>query len=154
MIHIRKILHPTDFSDNSNNALKYACAFARHFGSELHLVHVITDLSLVTLPPVDSYLPDGYYEEARKHSEQQMTDMPDKDLIGDSPVVRSVLEGAIFPEIVKYAQAKEIDLIIMGTHGYSGLSHMVIGSVAEKVVRKSPCPVLTVHPEGHEFVMP
>lgn len=154
MIQIEKILHPTDFSENSKHALKYACAFARHFGAELHLVHVIADLALVTLPPVDGYLPEGYYEDARKRAEQALAELPGEELIGDTPVVKKTLEGAAFPEIVQYAQENNIDLIVMGTHGYSGLSHIVMGSIAEKVVRKSPCPVLTVHPEGHEFVMP
>ena len=63
-------------------------------------------------------------------------------------------EGTPFLEIIRYAREHEIDLIVMGTHGRSGLGHVLIGSVAERVVRKSPCPVLTIRPGGHEFVMP
>jgi nucleotide-binding universal stress UspA family protein len=67
---------------------------------------------------------------------------------------RDVREGTPFYEIVRYAKEQNIDLIIMGTHGHTGLTHMLLGSVTEKVVRKAPCPVLTVrHPE-HEFVHP
>ena len=69
-------------------------------------------------------------------------------------VVRATAQGTPFLEIIRYAKEKDIDMIVMGTHGRSGLVHMLMGSVAEKVVRKAPCPVLTVRPEGHKFVMP
>lgn len=69
-------------------------------------------------------------------------------------VVPEVAEGTPFEEIVRFARDKDIDLIVMGTHGHTGLAHLFLGSVAEKVVRRAPCPVLTVrHPE-HEFVHP
>lgn len=154
MIHINKILHPTDFSANSNHALKYACAFANHFGAELYLIHVIADLAMLTLPPVDGYLPEGYFQDARRRGQEELAKLPGQDLIGKAPVIRDVLEGAPFTEIIRYAHEHGIDIIVMGTHGYSGLTHMLMGSIAEKVVRKAPCPVLTVQPEGHEFVMP
>ena len=154
MIRIDKILHPTDFSANSNHALKYACALASHFGAELHLVHVMADLALITLPPVDGYLPEGYYQDARKRADEELAKMPDRKVAGETVIIKKTLEGAAFPEIIRYASDNDIDLIVMGTHGYSGLTHMVMGSIAEKVVRRSPCPVLTVQPENHEFVMP
>ena len=65
-----------------------------------------------------------------------------------------VRTGVPFLEIIRYAKELEIDLIVLGTHGRTGLAHVLLGSVAERVVRKSPCPVLTVHPKGHQFVMP
>ena len=74
--------------------------------------------------------------------------------LGHLKVHPEVLEGAPFAEIVRYAREKDVDLIVMGTHGHTGLAHVLVGSVTEKVVRKAPCPVLTVrHPE-HEFVHP
>lgn len=154
MIHIKKILHPTDFSNNSQHALKYACAFASHFGSELHLVHVIADLGMVTLPPVDGYLPASYYEEARKRANEELEKLPGSYLSTEIKVVKKAMEGTVFPEIIQYAQDENIDLLVVGTHGYTGLSHLLLGSVAEKIVRRSPCPVLTVSPEDHEFIMP
>jgi len=69
-------------------------------------------------------------------------------------VVRTIVTGTPFIEIVRYARENQIDLIVVGTHGRSGLMHSLIGSVAERVVRKASCPVLTVRPEGHQFVMP
>ena len=154
MISIEKILHPTDFSVNSNHALKYACAFATHFGAELHLLHVVADLAMITLPPMEGFLPEGYYENARKHANDELAKLPTKAMAGKNRIVRQILEGSPFLEIMSYAKDNKIDLIIMGTHGYSGLTHLVMGSIAEKVVRSSPCPVLTVHPENHEFVIP
>ena len=154
MISIEKILHPTDFSVNSNHALKYACAFAAHFGAELHLLHVVADLAMITLPPMEGFLPEGYYENARKHANEELAKLRTKAMTGKNRIVRQILEGSPFLEIMSYAKDNKIDLIIMGTHGYSGLTHLVMGSIAEKVVRSSPCPVLTVHPENHEFVIP
>jgi nucleotide-binding universal stress UspA family protein len=154
MISIHKILHPTDFSNNAVHAQKYACAFARHFGAELHLVHVVPDLAMLTLPPTDSYLPEGYYENAKKQAGERLAQLPGKELAGELRITRQSLEGSAFLEIIRYARDNNIDLIIMGTHGYSGLTHLLMGSVAEKVVRKAPCPVLTVHPENHKFVIP
>ena len=73
------------------------------------------------------------------------------DCAGSCVIVRT---GTPFVEIVRHAKENDVDLIVMGTHGRTGLVHALIGSVAEKVVRKAPCPVLTVRPEGHQFIMP
>jgi len=70
------------------------------------------------------------------------------------PFKRIVKTGVTFVEIIDYIKQQEIDLVVMGTHGRSGIEHILIGSVAEKVVRKSPCPVLTVRPKGKAFKMP
>ena len=70
------------------------------------------------------------------------------------PVVREVRVGTAFMEIIEYARETDIDMIVIGTHGRSGLMHVLMGSVAERIVRKGPCPVLTVKPKGHQFVMP
>ena len=69
-------------------------------------------------------------------------------------VVHAVVEGSPKVEIVRYARQHDVDVIVLATHGRSGLAHVIIGSVAECVVRAAPCPVLTVRPEGHQFVMP
>jgi nucleotide-binding universal stress UspA family protein len=69
-------------------------------------------------------------------------------------IIREMREGRPFVEIIRYADEADIDLIVMGTHGWGPISHMLVGSVAEKVVRKAHCPVLTIRPAGHEFIMP
>ncbi len=152
-IEIKKILCPVDFSEPSDHALRYATAFAEAYGSHLTLLHV------VELPFLPSYSTAGVPElhfpvdEMQRQCRERMDKLleehgNERDTDGD------VVVGVPFVEIVKKAKEEEFDLIVLGTHGHSGLKHLIIGSVAEKVVRKAPCPVLSVkHPE-HEFVMP
>ena len=154
-IRIRRILCPVDFSDNSDHAMSYAVALARTFGAELRLVHVIAPI--VAALPGETALPEVILAsmddlaDATRARLQQTADT----LAADGLTVRhEVLRGAPFIEIVRYAHEIEADLIVLGTRGRTGLGHLLIGSVAERVVRKAPCPVLTVkHPE-HEFVLP
>ncbi len=154
MTGLKKILHPTDFSDNSSHALIYACGFAKHFGAQLHLIHVIADPALLVVPPAGGYLPEGYYQEIKERSDEELLKLPDEKMAEGLVIVRQSIEGTAFMEIGRYAKENDIDMIVLGTHGYTGITHMVMGSVAEKVVRKAPCPVLTVHPEDHEFILP
>ncbi|HEY7308620.1 MAG TPA: universal stress protein [Gemmataceae bacterium] len=155
MIDLHRILVPTDFSKSSSNALVYGAEFARRFGAEVHLLHVVQDLALFIpeavmlappmMPPIEQFV-----SAARAALERAVRDLN----MTDVRIVPEVAEGTPFEEIVRFARDKEIDLIVMGTHGHTGLAHLFLGSVAEKVVRRAPCPVLTVrHPE-HEFVHP
>lgn len=155
MIRLRRILLPTDFSDFSRAGLAYGCAFAEKFGAELHLLHVLQDLVALLPEPGLAYpAPGDYMQELQSSADQALAKLPEPGCAEGLPVVRATRQGAAFVEIIRYARENEIDLIIMGTHGRSGLAHVLLGSVAERVVRKSPCPVLTVHPEGHSFQMP
>jgi len=155
MIQLKKILLPTDFSDYSQNAAAYATEFANSFGAELHLLHVMQDLVATVPEPGLAFPPPGdYMQELQQSAEQGLAKLPDPPLNDGGKVVRVVRQGPPFLEVVRYAKENDIDLIIMGTHGRSGLSHVLLGSVAEKVVRKAPCPVLTVRPSDHKFVMP
>src|SRR5216684_4834572 len=155
MIDLHRILIPTDFSKFSQVALNYASAFAEKFAAELYLLHVIQDLSVfipdmitVAPPPVPTV------EQMTKAVQEAFDRLIKDNRLERFPIHRDVREGTPFYEIVHYAKEQNIDLIIMGTHGHTGLTHMLLGSVTEKVVRKAPCPVLTVrHPE-HEFVHP
>lgn len=155
MIDLHRILIPTDFSKFSQIALTYASAFAEKFAAELYLLHVIQDLAVfipdmitVAPPPVPTV------EQMTKAVQEAFDRIIKDNRLDRFPIHRDVREGTPFYEIVRYAKEQNIDLIIMGTHGHTGLTHMLLGSVTEKVVRKAPCPVLTVrHPE-HEFVHP
>jgi universal stress protein A len=145
MIKLQRILLPTDFSEYSAAARMYACAFADQFQCELHVLHVVQDLAPLVPEPGAALAPPVDYLRERAI---------DPNWSVGKTVVRVVRQGPPFLEIVRYAQETNIDLIVLGTHGRGGLAHMLLGSVAEKVVRKAPCPVLTVrHPE-HEFVAP
>lgn len=155
MTKLERILVPTDFSDNSKAALEYAVGLAEKFGADIYLMHVIANDTAVAMGS------DGFFsvsndimQELRDSVERQLEETA-KSIAGSvGNVVQEVREGAPFAEIVKYAKAEDIDLIVLGTHGRTGISHLLIGSVAEKVVRKARCPVLTIPLPGHEFTMP
>jgi nucleotide-binding universal stress UspA family protein len=155
VIDLKRILVPCDFSKHSNNALCYALAFAEKFSAELHLLHVVQDLA-VLIPDMITVAPPltpsvAQLTEGVQHAFERLAQENHLDRFRHR---RQVREGNPFYEIIRYAQQESIDLIVMGTHGHSGLAHVLLGSVTEKVVRKAPCPVLTVrHPE-HEFVHP
>lgn len=155
MIKLQRILLPTDFSEFSAAARMYACAFADQFRAELHVLHVIQDLApLVPEPGAALAPPVDYLRELELNAHAMLERAIDPQWSVGKTIVKVVRQGPPFLEIVRYAQEANIDLIVMGTHGRSALAHMLMGSVAEKVVRKAPCPVLTVrHPE-HEFVAP
>lgn len=156
MIQIQRILVPVDFSEFGKHALKYGCELSRRFGSELHLLHVVEDVYPL-VPEAGMLLPaqGDYLAELEASAAKALDQVPADDWChGISRVVRSVGSGTPFLEVIRYAREHDIDLIVIGTHGRTGLVHMLMGSVAEKIVRKAPCPVLTVRPEGHDFVMP
>jgi nucleotide-binding universal stress UspA family protein len=156
MIQLNRILVPTDFSEFSRPALDYACAIAARFAAELHLLHVTPDPAMI-VPEAAAFSVESMQAQAEaqtKEAQKQLAQLPGDGWDNGRPIIREVRTGAAFLEILDYAKTQNIDLIVIGTHGRSGLMHVLMGSVAEKVVRKSPCPVLTVRPEGHQFVTP
>jgi len=156
MIVLKQILVATDFSEPSEAALAYGQELARTFGAQLRLVHVVDDVA------ARAYGPDGFLvadpalqhelEAAARRRLEELISPEDRDMLGAEPVVLTSHLPA--SALVQYASTRPIDLIVMGTHGRSGFSHLLMGSVAERVVRTAPCPVLTVrHPE-REFLRP
>jgi len=141
MITISRILHPTDFSADSARALDYATTLAQQFNAELHLLHVHTEALLNVSPPIAGFMPPGYQDEVNKGLQAELAKLA-KDT--NITIVRKLLEGNVVTEVTRYAKDNHMDLIVMGTHGRTGLKHMLIGSVAEKVVRHASCPVLTI----------
>lgn len=153
-LQLQKILLPTDFSDYSAAAESYACELAARFGAELHLLHTLENqYSLTPDFRLGLALPTQI-SESKVAAEKALSELLDPGWSANRKVIHRVLEGSPKVEIVRYAGAENIDLIVMSTHGRTGLSHLLIGSVAETVVRTSTCPVLTVRPRGHQFVMP
>lgn len=141
MISIRRILCPVDFSETSDYALKYALELGQRFGAEVHLVHAYQ-------LPVYA-MPDGALV-AGPEAVASLTDKLQKDLTAlgkrhEGVTKTHLLEGVPHREIDDLAKKLPADIIVMGTHGRSGLARVLIGSVAERVVRTAPCPVLTVH---------
>lgn len=147
MLH--RILAPVDFSAHSQQAFRLAIALAEKFQSKLFLLHVIQDLSLyqpdeVTVAPV---MPP--VEELTAAAKTALDRLIADNNLKRFDVEVEVVEGSPVEEIVDFAGEKKVDLIVLGTHGRGWLAHVLLGSVAEKVVRKAPCPVLTVRsPEG------
>jgi universal stress protein A len=153
-IEIKRILLPTDFSAYSATATKYACELATKFDAELHLLHTL-EVHLSSTPTFGMGLAlPKYLHESREAAEKALAGVLDPQWAVGRKVVQAVVEGSPKVEIIRYARTQQIDVIVLATHGRSGLAHVIIGSVAEGVVRTAPCPVLTVRPEGHQFVMP
>jgi nucleotide-binding universal stress UspA family protein len=156
MITLKKILVPTDFGETSKIAVQYGRALADAFGASLYLLNVLQEPVIAGGTPLGGYF--SLSPDYRLKMEKGATAELEKLL---SPDDRSKLHAQVFTkwgspflEIIRFAKSENIDLIVMGSHGMGPVAHMLMGSVAEKVVRKAPCPVLTVrHPE-HEFVMP
>jgi nucleotide-binding universal stress UspA family protein len=151
-IRLTKVLVPTDFSEPSATALAYALALARTFGASLHVLHVVEEplaqgwngFGLPELPELRAQV----LADAQQRLEQAVPPL-ERDRQATELVT---CLGAADREIVSFAKARQVDLIVMGTHGRGGMAHLLLGSVAEKVVREAPCPVLTVRHPQREFV--
>ena len=150
----KKILCPVDFSEFTDEILEYAVSIAQKYNAELYLIHIIPNLNYFT--PYESFFTPENLIVVEKNMETEVN--KDFDAIIkkiDIPVKKVIKTGAAFVEIIDYVRTESINLIIMGTHGRTGLEHILIGSVAERVIRKAPCPVLTVRPKSRQsFKMP
>jgi len=141
---IRRILVPIDFSEHSKNALKYAIPYAIQFGARLDLLYVVEP----TIYPADfSFGQVGFpniEEELRKRGNEELASLVKNEIKDRVAAEATVRTGKPFYEINEYARENKIDLIIIATHGHTGVEHILFGSTVEKVVRKAPCPVLVV----------
>ena len=146
MIKLQKILCPIDFSENSLEALRYAAHTALKENATVYLIHIVDsrvyDYGGPIYEPITPAMKPAIDQASKDQLRDKLLEKVPKEIKGRVETVVSF--GVPFVEIIKAARDYDIDLIIMGTHGRSGISHMLIGSVAEKVVRKAPCPVLTV----------
>lgn len=148
----KKIVCPVDFSQFTDEIVNYALSIAKKFEAEVHLLHVIPTLNYFT--PYESFLtPENLIAMERNIENEIEKDFQKIIEKVDMPVKKVIKTGVTFVEIIDYVKAENIDLVVMGTHGRSGIEHILMGSVAEKVVRKAPCPVLTVRPKGKDFQM-
>jgi nucleotide-binding universal stress UspA family protein len=159
MAAIDKILYTTDFSERSLAALPLAVDLARRYGAELHCLHVVDRPAEFVLedsymlPLVSEYQPD--YDKLKEAAESHLEQFVARHVPAlQESVKKVVVMGKPFVEILRYAREQGINLIVLGTHGRSALGSMLLGSVAEKVVRKAPCPVLTVRHPDHHFEAP
>ena len=153
-VKIERILVPMDFSSFSLAALEYATALAESFGAELHLIHVMEDPVPYARKSESLAIVAKLREELQGEAEAEIKAAAAAHVGSDLTLRHSITWGEPFVDIVRYARDNEIDLIVMGTHGRGAVQHMLLGSVAEKVLRKAPCPVLTVRDPEQEFVLP
>jgi nucleotide-binding universal stress UspA family protein len=150
MIAVKNILLPVDFSDPCLKATEYAVTLAYRFEATLHLLHVIED-PVVYLPMFDSY-PLPTREQFETYAQVRLENWIDVQQSEGLHIENHWRHGAPHAEVVDFADDNRIDLIVMGTHGRGVAMHVLLGSVAENVVRRSPCPVLTVHATGRQFI--
>ena len=148
-IQLKSILVPVDFSDPSNQALRYAARFAQHFGSEITLLHVVQRISVAPFPEVPPYL--AFAEEDFEIAEKALQTLAAQQTLKSSAIHTAVRTGLAAHEIVEAARDLDSDLIVIATHGYTGWKHLCIGSTTERVVRTAPCPVFVVREKQHEL---
>ncbi|MDR2401171.1 MAG: universal stress protein [Deferribacteraceae bacterium] len=142
---IKKILFPTDFSEVSRRALEYAVYLKTTFEAELEIAHVIFDETYL----VTSYVPQGtlqgFFGELESGAQQHLDNfLKECDVLKGLKYTTKLLKGSPYAEIIRWAKETEADLIVIGTHGRTGLDHVLFGSTAEKVIGRASCPVLTI----------
>jgi nucleotide-binding universal stress UspA family protein len=145
VIEIKSILAPSDFSTHSELAVRYACRLAERLGSALHLLHVLSEILPAGPDPLlMPVMPAQFYKENEDRARDTLGHLLDPAWGKPASVVTAVRWGGPVESIVAYALDNRIDLITIATHGRTGLSHVLLGSVAEHIVREAPCPVLTI----------
>ncbi len=147
-MHLQNILIPLDFSEMSFKSLQYAVPFAQQFGAKLTLLHVIEPPGYTPELPYPAQLGPEHFAALEK----QLEEIGAAKIPADVPVNTAVRSNFVFDGILEVAREIQADLIITTTHGYTGLKHLLLGSTAENIVRRAPCPVLVVRELEHDFV--
>ena len=145
-MEIHRILAPTDFSDLSKQGLKSALELAQSFGAKLVLIHVVEPPPYPVEGLIPSPLGATLLDDLERQASQELARMLVDTQWSAVDVERRVVVGIPYRKIVEVAEEEKADLLVVTTHGRTGLVHLVMGSVAEKIVRTAPCPVLTIRP--------
>ena len=144
-LSVRNVLFATDFSATSEAALPYATAICRRFGSTFHLLHVLSDAGLLMMTGGVDYVSMGtIYEDAHNEAKEKLEQVSAH--LETIPHRSYVRHGVVWKNLVDIIEQNNIDLVVVGTHGRTGLGKLLLGSVAESILRHTPCPVLTVGP--------
>jgi nucleotide-binding universal stress UspA family protein len=158
MIAIKEVLVPVDFSSGSDTALQYGRELARTFGARLHALHVVEDVYMQLMMAGGAIGGSAAVEIQRDLENAAQTQLDaviredDRRELRARTALRTGVAAA--QGVVDYARESNIDIIVIGTHGRGGMAHLLMGSVAEKVIRTAPCPVLSVRNPEHEFLRP
>lgn len=154
MVVLKNVLVATDFDEPAATALAYGKDLARQYEATLHVLHVVDDVTARYATEIPMFTADeqAEIEKSALARVDALLTSEDRQQLNARPIVRSSLSPAL--AICDYAKVNRIDLIIMGTHGRGAMAHFLLGSVAERVVRTAPCPVLTVRRPEREFITP
>ncbi len=152
MIKLRKVLVPTDFSESARHALTYGTSFAREYEAELTLLHVVENLTVGYASDLFPVPMQEVFQEISGYAKTELAKLGAQAREKNVSVVEHVAQGKPSAEIIRFAQDTEIDMIVLGTHGKGMLDQALFGSTTERVVRRAPCPVLTVRLSEHEFI--
>jgi nucleotide-binding universal stress UspA family protein len=152
MINLKRILVPTDFSDGARHALTYGISFAREYKAELVLIHVVETLAAPYASDLFPVPMAEVFEEMSGYARTELEKLAAEGRAKGVTVRTRVAQGKPSLEIIKAAREETADMIVLGTHGKGVLDQALFGSTTERVVRKAPCPVLSVRLKEHEFV--
>ena len=152
MIKLKKVLVPTDFSDSARQALRYGMSFAKEYGAELTVLHVVENLTVGYASDLFPVPMAEVFQEISGYAKAELAKLGQEARARGLGVRELVIQGKPSAEIIRFAAENEIDVIVLGTHGKGMLDQALFGSTTERVVRRAPCPVLTVRLAEHEFV--
>jgi nucleotide-binding universal stress UspA family protein len=152
MISLKKILVPTDFSENARHALRYGASFAAEYKAELVLLHVVEDIAVSYASDLFPVPMAHVFQELSGYARTELQKLVEEVKAKGIPARDVVAQGRPSSEILRVAREETVDLIVLGTHGKGVLDQALFGSTTERVVRNAPCPVLTVRLSEHEFV--
>ena len=152
MIHLKRLLVPTDFSESARHALKYGISFAEEYGSELLLLHVVEPIAVGYASDLFPVPMAEAFREISTYARAELAKLAEEVRGRGIAVRESVVQGKPAAEIIRVAREENVDMIVLGTHGKGVLDQALFGSTTERVVRKAPCPVLTCRPAEHQFV--
>ncbi len=143
-MEIKRILFPTDFSEGSAHAIPFVADLTKHYGAKLYVIHVIYDVARATGWYVPHVSMDEMYRDIEANARKELEQCCREELRGYKDMEYAILKGVPHEEILKFAEENNISMIVIGSHSRKGLDRVIFGSTAERVVRNSHCPVLTV----------
>ena len=152
MIKLKKVLVPTDFSDSARHAFTYGVSFAREYKAELVLLHVVENLTVGYASDLFPVPMAEVFQEISGYAKAELAKLAEEARQKGVAVSELVAQGKPSAEIIRHAAENDVDMIVLGAHGKGMLDQALFGSTTERVVRRAPCPVLTVRMAGHEFV--
>lgn len=145
MKKINNIMVPIDFSETSEMLIEYAVSFAKSFGAKLYIVHVVEDFSRYSYISVPHVSMDNIMNEVYKHADIELKRFCTEKLEGKAEYEFILSQGEAYKEILRLSKEKGVDMILIGTHGVSGLERVLFGSTAERVIRGAKCPIMMVN---------